>query len=147
MGGEHRLVVRPSVDPACSFRLRRFGETGIVLTTILPLLESFGLVVVESVPMRLAAGPGGEPPLHIDDIGLRADNPYGPEALRFVPEIHGARLSSMPSRPAGRKRARPTSTRSIAWSPSPASIGSRSSYCGPTSATGARAACRSVGMP
>jgi glutamate dehydrogenase len=92
MGSVHRLVVRPSVDPSCSFRLRRFGESGIVLTTILPLLESFGLVVVESVPMRLAPGPAGEPALHIDDIGLRAETPYGPEALRFVPDIHGGRL-------------------------------------------------------
>jgi glutamate dehydrogenase len=92
MGATHRLVVRPSVDPACSFRLRRFGESGIVLTTILPLLESFGLVVVESVPMRLAPGSAGEPAFHIDDIGLRAESPYGPEAMRFVPDIHGGRL-------------------------------------------------------
>jgi glutamate dehydrogenase len=92
MGADHRLVVRPATDPSCSFRLRRFGEEGIELTTTLPLLESFGLVVVESVPMRLAPGPAGEPSLHIDDIGLRAETPYGPEAMRFVPEVHGARL-------------------------------------------------------
>jgi glutamate dehydrogenase len=92
MGSVHRIVVRPSADPVCTFRLRRFGEQGIELTTTLPLLESFGLVVVESVPMRLSAGPNGEPELHVDDIGVRADTPYGPEALRFVPEIHGGRL-------------------------------------------------------
>ncbi|HMC40824.1 MAG TPA: NAD-glutamate dehydrogenase domain-containing protein, partial [Acidimicrobiales bacterium] len=92
MGAAHRLVVRPADDPSCSFRLRRFGEQGIELTTTLPLLESFGLVVVESVPMRLAPGPDGEPELHVDDMGLRAESPHGPEALRFVPEIHGDRL-------------------------------------------------------
>jgi glutamate dehydrogenase len=92
LGVRHRLVVRPSADPACSFRLRRFGPEGVVLTTMLPLLESFGLVVVESLPMRLAPGPGGEAGLHIDDIGLRAESPHGPEALRFVPAVHGARL-------------------------------------------------------
>ena len=92
MGTTHRLVVRPSADPVCNFRLRRFGENGIELTTTLPLLESFGLVVVESVPMRLARGPAGESELHVDDMGLRAESPYGPEALRFVPEVHGGRL-------------------------------------------------------
>jgi glutamate dehydrogenase len=92
MGSRHRLLVRPSLDTAHTFRLRRFGEQGIELTTILPLLESFGLVVVESVPLRLAPGPAGEPGLHVDDIGVRAESPYGPEALRFVPDIHGPRL-------------------------------------------------------
>ena len=92
MGSRHRLLVRPSRDAAHTFRLRRFGEQGIELTTILPLLESFGLVVVESVPLRLAPGAAGEPGLHVDDIGVRAESPYGPEALRFVPEIHGPRL-------------------------------------------------------
>lgn len=96
MGSSHRLSVRAARDPGCSFRLRRFGPQGIVLTSMLPLLESFGLVVVESVPLRLGAGPGRpggtEPELHIDDIGLRAETPHGPEAARFVPEVHGARL-------------------------------------------------------
>ncbi len=92
MGARYRLAVRPGHDPSCSFRIRRFGREGVELSSILPLLESFGLVVVESVPMRL----GGDPPdgvgLHIDDIGLRAHAPHGPETLRFVPEVHGARL-------------------------------------------------------
>jgi glutamate dehydrogenase len=92
MGSAHRLAVRPSADPVCTFRLRRIGEDGVELTTILPLLESFGLVVVESVPMRLGPDGGGRPSLHVDDIGLRADTPHGPEALRFVPAVHGERL-------------------------------------------------------
>lgn len=91
MGSRHRLVVRPSADADCTFRLRRFGEHGIELTTTLPLLESFGLVVVESVPYRLGSGPRGRP-VYVDDIGLRTEAPYGEDALRFVPAVHGTRL-------------------------------------------------------
>ena len=92
MGARHRLVVRPSRGDTCTFRLRRFGAYGIELTTMLPLLESFGLVVVESVPMHIGPGPDGEPEVQVDDIGVRAEAPYGPEALRFVPAVHGAQL-------------------------------------------------------
>ncbi|HLI55153.1 MAG TPA: NAD-glutamate dehydrogenase domain-containing protein [Acidimicrobiales bacterium] len=92
MGLRHRLAVRPSDGERRTFRLRRFGYEGIELTAALPLLESFGLVVVEAVPTRLEAGDAGEPPVHIDDIGIRVDSPYGPEALRFVPAVHGRRL-------------------------------------------------------
>jgi glutamate dehydrogenase len=91
-GGRHRLVVRPARHDAYTFRIRRFGAGGIELTTFLPVLESFGLVVVEAVPHLIGAGPAGEPAVHIDDIGVRTDAPHGPEALRFVPEIHGPRL-------------------------------------------------------
>ncbi|MDA8045025.1 MAG: NAD-glutamate dehydrogenase, partial [Actinomycetota bacterium] len=92
MGASHQLVVRPSHDRSSTFRLRRFGAAGIELTTTLPLLESFGLVVVEAVPMRLAPAVADGTEIHVDDIGLRADAPYGPEALRFVAEVHGDRL-------------------------------------------------------
>jgi glutamate dehydrogenase len=92
-GGHHRLAVRPAIDSDdCTFRIRRYGEHGIELTRFLPVLESFGLVVVEAVPHRVAPGGPGEPTVHIDDIGVRIDSPYGPEALRFVPEVHGPRL-------------------------------------------------------
>jgi glutamate dehydrogenase len=91
-GGRHRLAVRPARDEASTFRIRRFGEGGIELTTFLPVLESFGLVVVESVPHLIGPGPNGQPAVHIDDIGVRTETPHGPEALRFVPEIHGPRL-------------------------------------------------------
>ena len=51
-GGHHRLVVRPALDgDEGTFRIRRYGERGIELTRFLPVLESFGLVVVESVPL------------------------------------------------------------------------------------------------
>ncbi len=91
-GSGHRLVVRPATDPKCSFRLRRYGQSGMELTRTLPVLESFGLVVIESVPFRLTAPGHGDVAVYIDDIGIRTDAPYGPEALRFVPEIHGPRL-------------------------------------------------------
>ena len=58
-GGPHRLVVRPSADEAYLFRIRRYGEGSIELTRFLPVLESFGLVVVESVPLHIGPGPDG----------------------------------------------------------------------------------------
>ena len=91
-GGEHRLVVRQSADPGCTFRLRRYGEQAIELTSFLPVLESFGLVVLDAVPHRIGASEPDGPIFHIDDIGVRVDAPDGAEALRFVPEIHGPRL-------------------------------------------------------
>jgi glutamate dehydrogenase len=93
-GGHHRLAVRPALPgDDCSFRIRRYGEHGMELTRFLPVLESFGLIVVESIPYRLGPGPNGEPAVHIDDIGVRVDPPSGPETLRFVPDVHGPRLS------------------------------------------------------
>ena len=91
-GGEHRLLVGPSGDPGCTFRLRRYGEQAIELTTFLPVLESFGLIVLDAVPHRIAASEPKGAVFHIDDIGVRVDSPDGAEALRFVPEIHGPRL-------------------------------------------------------
>ena len=91
-GGDHRLLVRPSADPGCTFRIRRYGEQAIELTSFLPVLESFGLVVLDAVPHRIAADRADGPIFRIDDIGVRVDSPDGAEALRFVPEIHGPRL-------------------------------------------------------
>jgi len=92
-GGHHRLEVRPALDSEeCTFRIRRYGEHGMELTRFLPVLESFGLVVVESLPYRVGAGPDGQPSVHIDDIGVRIDSPLRPEVLRFVPDVHGPRL-------------------------------------------------------
>lgn len=94
-GGHHQLAVCPAAEgDECAFRIRRYGEHGMELTRFLPVLESFGLVVVESVPYRLAPGAHGEPAVHIDDVGVRIDSPDGPETLRFVPEVHGPRLSA-----------------------------------------------------
>ncbi|MGH9116250.1 MAG: NAD-glutamate dehydrogenase domain-containing protein, partial [Acidimicrobiales bacterium] len=91
-GGRHRLLVRPSRDDECTFRIRRYGESGIELTQFLPVLESFGLVVVESVPHKIGPGARDGPHAHIDDVGVRIDAPDGREALRFAPAIHGPRL-------------------------------------------------------
>jgi glutamate dehydrogenase len=52
-------------------RLRRYGRVALELSSFLPVLESFGLVVVEAVPMAIAPGAAGEPGAHIDDFGLR----------------------------------------------------------------------------
>ena len=61
-GGHHRLSVRPAPESdEITFRIRRFGEHGIELTRFLPVLESFGLVVVESVPYRFVPGADGRP--------------------------------------------------------------------------------------
>ena len=92
-GGHHLLAVRPTRDAEqCAFRLRRYGERSIELTRFLPVLESFGLIVVEVVPHLIAPGGAGQPAVHIDDVGVRTESPHGPEAMRFVPEIHGPRL-------------------------------------------------------
>ncbi len=92
-GGHHRIVVRPNLegDPA-TFRIRRYGDHGVELTRFLPVLESFGLVVVESVPYVVGPGGDGQPSVRIDDVVVRIDSAHGPETLRFVPEIHGPRL-------------------------------------------------------
>ena len=91
-GGHHHLAVRPSAESGCTFRLRRYGEGAIELTTFVPVLESFGLVVLDAVPHRIASLDPNGPVFHVDDIGLRIDAPGGEETLRFVPEIHGPRL-------------------------------------------------------
>jgi glutamate dehydrogenase len=92
-GGHHLLVVRPALDTEeYTFRIRRYGEHGVELSHFLPVLESFGLVVVEVVPYRIGPGPAGQPAVHIDDVRVRIDSPHGPEALRFVPDVHGPRL-------------------------------------------------------
>ncbi len=67
----HRFGVRhdPDARPG-TFRLRRLATSPVELSTFLPLLESFGLAVVEAVPAHLA-GVGGSGPAHLDDFGLR----------------------------------------------------------------------------
>ncbi len=70
-GGHHRLTV--GADPgaeAGTFRLRRYGLGAVELSTLLPALESFGLVVVEAVPTRID-GSDGRPAVYIDDVGVR----------------------------------------------------------------------------
>jgi glutamate dehydrogenase len=62
-------------------RLRRYGRGGVELSSFLPIVESFGLVVVEAVPMTIAPGSAGEPAGHIDDFSLRLARPFGVTSL------------------------------------------------------------------
>jgi glutamate dehydrogenase len=52
------------------FRLRRTGRQRVELSSLLPVLESFGLAVVEAVPWRFVLGEDGAYAF-VDDIGLR----------------------------------------------------------------------------
>ncbi len=63
------FALRPEPG-ADGFRLRRYGRGAVELSAFLPVLESFGLVVVEAVPMAIGPGPDGTG-AHIDDFGLR----------------------------------------------------------------------------
>ncbi len=88
MGGAHRLLVRPDPDGGeKAFRLRRYGRRSVELSTWLPVLESFGLVVVEAVPMLVGAYDAGASAVHIDDFGVRLSTGSfapGPDASRLV---------------------------------------------------------------
>ncbi len=88
--GHHRFAVRPR--PASRFHIRRFAEQPVELTALLPMLESFGLVVEESVPHRLELREG--PPTCIDDLGVHLQRTRqavaGPAV--FDPVADGPRL-------------------------------------------------------
>jgi glutamate dehydrogenase len=78
-GGAQRLTI--AADPGSgpdSFRLRRYGLGPVELSSLLPVLESFGLAVVEAVPTLIPGG-DGRPAVHIDDVGVRLDG-LGPAA-------------------------------------------------------------------
>lgn len=65
------LVLSPCRGSAPGdFRLRRTGRGRVELSSLLPVLESFGLAAVEAVPWHFVLGPGG-PEAYLDDIGLR----------------------------------------------------------------------------
>jgi glutamate dehydrogenase len=73
-GGAHRFTIGAAPDGAPgSFRLRRYGLGAVELSSLLPVLESFGLAVVEAVPTFIPGGPDGQPSVHIDDVGVRLD--------------------------------------------------------------------------
>jgi len=82
-----RMAVQPDPDPGAGmFRFRLYGRRGVELSSFLPVLESFGLSVVEAVPHHIRSQRGG-PSLHLDDFGLRS---YG--RWRFDPATDGDRL-------------------------------------------------------
>jgi glutamate dehydrogenase len=70
-GGAPHFGVRPDPEARSGmFRLRRLATAPAELTSLLPLLESFGLAVVEAVPAQLEPA-AGIPQAHLDDFGLR----------------------------------------------------------------------------
>lgn len=72
-----RLVLSPCrLGAPGDFRLRRVGLRRVEISSFLPVLESFGLVAVESVPWHfgLPLRPGASD-AYIDDIGLRVGTP------------------------------------------------------------------------
>jgi glutamate dehydrogenase len=82
------MAVAADPDPAAGmFRLRMYGRRGVELSSILPVIESFGLIVVEAVPHRVVSAVPDRPPLHLDDFGLRA-----PGGWTVDPAEDGSRL-------------------------------------------------------
>jgi glutamate dehydrogenase len=74
-GRASRLVLCPCRPGAPGdFRLRRVGLARVELSSFLPVVESFGLAVVEAVPWHFHFGPD-RPDAYVDDIGLRVDTP------------------------------------------------------------------------
>ena len=72
--GRFRFAVRPVGGGR--FHVRRFADRPVELTALMPVLESFGLVVEESVPSRVELG--REQVAYVDDIGVRLPPPAGP---------------------------------------------------------------------
>ena len=86
--GEERMAVADDPDPVAGmFRLRLYRRSGVELSAFLPVLESFGLVVVEAVPHRIAGMGPEQPDAVLHDFGLRA-----PGGWVFDPERDGPRL-------------------------------------------------------
>jgi glutamate dehydrogenase len=84
--GAYRLAVRSDQrGDGSTFRLRRYGDKAVELTSFLPVVQSFGLTVMEAVPHRLPDPAGAV--VFVDDLGLRAEPP-GP----LDPAADGPRL-------------------------------------------------------
>jgi glutamate dehydrogenase len=89
------MAVAADPDPAAGmFRLRLYGPRGVELSRVVPLLESFGLIVVEAVPHRVVSVLPGRPPLHLDDFGLRAPGGWqmdlGTDGPRLVAAVQAS---------------------------------------------------------
>ena len=88
------MAVQPDPDPGAGmFRFRVYSRRGVELSGFLPVLESFGLSVVEAVPHHIAGG-GVALPIHLDDFGLRArgHRPFDPpsDGERLVAAVQAA---------------------------------------------------------
>ncbi len=120
-GHASRLVLCPCRPGAPGdFRLRRVGLARVELSSFLPVLESFGLAVVEAVPWHFQFG-AGQPDAYVDDIGLRVDTPLMEPGM-FDPLRDGPRLvDALDAVLSGRG----SSARSTASSSEPVSIGAR----------------------
>jgi len=92
-GQAGELALRPSRPGlAGDFRLRRVGRERLDLSTLLPVLESFGLVVLEAVPWHFRATGEGED-AHVDDIAVSMAPLAGARTLGpFDSERDGPRL-------------------------------------------------------
>ncbi len=84
---EHRFAVRAVA--AEKFHLRRLASRPVELTTLLPVLESFGLVVEDSVPYRFELRAGLA--VAIDDVGVHLADlgaaPSGFDAAADAPRL------------------------------------------------------------
>ncbi len=84
---EHRFAVRSVA--AEKFHIRRLAARPVELTTLLPVLESFGLVVEDSVPYRFELRAGLA--VAIDDVGVHLADlgaaPIGFDASADAPRL------------------------------------------------------------
>ncbi|HVC13705.1 MAG TPA: NAD-glutamate dehydrogenase domain-containing protein [Acidimicrobiales bacterium] len=85
--GDHRFTVRALGGER--FHIRRLATRPVELTALLPVLESFGLVVEESVPYRFELRDGLG--VSIDDVGVHLAD-VGAGATTFDPGQDGQRL-------------------------------------------------------
>ncbi|HTX62310.1 MAG TPA: NAD-glutamate dehydrogenase domain-containing protein, partial [Acidimicrobiales bacterium] len=83
----YRFAVRAVGDER--FHIRRLAEKPVELTALLPVLESFGLVVEESVPYRFELREGIT--VSIDDVGVHLES-GGAGASAFDPASDGSPL-------------------------------------------------------
>ncbi len=95
------MAVQPDPDPGAGmFRFRLYGRGAMELSSFLPILESFGLTVVEAVPHLIQTPDGGQGP---PPRRLRAAGPR--PVARSTPRSTGDRLvAARRGRLAGRGR-------------------------------------------
>jgi len=90
LDGGVRMAVQPDPDPGAGmFRFRLYGRSAVELSSFVPILESFGLTVVEAVPHHIEAPDGGHF-LHLDDFGLRARGRWPFQPVADGPRLVGA---------------------------------------------------------
>lgn len=73
------------------FRLRRYGFSGVELSEMVPVFESFGFAVVEVLPTLFSPVDSSDKPVHLDDIRLRWADKAG-ACTSLDPKADGQRL-------------------------------------------------------